>query len=123
MSFRLPKGRNAPPGFPFNRPSPDAASLHDRKLAAWALSVGASIPLSYPEGDARPHRGELADVDMRMAGPDPGQQPLLRRFIGWLGRVRRESGGKQTATTVSGTDKDAIGAAARMSYIGGKPVA
>lgn len=123
MFFRLPKGRNAPPGSSFNRRSPDAVSLHDSKLAAWALGVGASVPLAYPERDVRPHRGELADIDMRMAGPDPGRQPLLRRVTGWLGRVRRERGGETAATTVSGADEGAIGAAARMSYIAGKPVA
>jgi hypothetical protein len=113
MFSRLPKGRNAPPGSSFNRPGPDAVSLHDRKLAAWALGVGSSVPLAYPGRDVRPHRGELADIDMRMAGPDPGRQPLLRRMIGWLSRLRRGRGAK-AVTAVSGAGAGAIGAPRQM---------
>lgn len=124
MSSRLPKGLNAPPDFSLHRPGRDTVSLHDRKLAAWALGVGASVPLAYPERGVRPHRGELADIDMRMAGPDPGRLPLLRRLFGWLGQFRSlPERRKSVATTVSGAGDDSIGTAVRMSYIGGKPVA
>lgn len=124
MFSRLSKERNAPPDFSFARRRPDGVSLHDRKLAAWALGVGASVPLAYPEKDVRPHRGELADIDMRMAGPDPGRLPLLRRLFGWLGRLRGlPADCKAAATTMSGADEDGIGTATRMPYIAGKPVA
>ncbi|RUM95906.1 hypothetical protein EET67_20510 [Pseudaminobacter arsenicus] len=123
MSSRLPKGLNAPRDFSLHRPGRDAVSLHDRKLAAWALGVGASVPLAYPERDVRPHRGELADIDMRMAGPDHGRLPPLRRLFGWLGRLRGlPAGRKAAATTMSGADEDGIGTATRMPYIAGKPV-
>jgi hypothetical protein len=110
MSYRLPKGRNALPDFSFHRPGLDAVNLHDRKLAAWALSVGASVPLAYPERDVRPHRGELADIDLRLAGPDPGRRSFVDRVIFWLGKARRTAGRREpTAKAMSATDEDGIG--------------
>jgi hypothetical protein len=122
MFSRSSKGRKAPPDLSLAPRQPDAVSLHDRKLAAWGLAVGASVPLAYPARDRRPHRGELADIDMNLAGPDPGRRSLLRRVLGWLGRLRPGPGAKADAA-MSGTDPDAIGAASQMPYTGGKPVA
>lgn len=119
MSFRLPKGRNAPPDLNFDPCRPQPPGLHDMKLAAWALAVGAAVPLAWPATDRRPHRGELADVDMSTAGPDPGARPLLRRLTGWL----RPGAGVKAVAAVSGRDPDAIGASPQIPYTGGKPVA
>ena len=107
MSCRRFRGRNAPPDFSFLRP--DAPSLHDRKLATWALSVGEAVPPAWPERQPRPHRGELSDLDMGLAGPDPGAWPLLRRLSDWLRRGRDAKAGP-----VSGAGADAIGAPLQM---------
>lgn len=123
MFFRMPKGRNAPLDLSFDPRRPDAVSLHDRKLVAWASAIGASVPLAYPATDRRPHRGDLADVDMSLAGPDPGARPRLwRRVIRRLGRLRAGSAA-QADTAVSGAERGAIGVQPQMPYIGGKPVA
>ncbi len=75
-----PKGRPPAPRNPAFGPA--RQTLHDRKLAAWALTIGAHVPL---EGGAprRPHRGQLPDVDFTRA--EPAIRPSWRtRLAGWF---------------------------------------
>ncbi|EKF17221.1 hypothetical protein [Nitratireductor pacificus] len=75
-----PKGRPPSPDVPAFDPT--RQTLHDRKLAAWALTLGARLPL---DGVARrrPHRGQLPDVDLTRA--EPAVRPSWRdRLAGWF---------------------------------------
>lgn len=61
---------------------PGSRSLHDRKLATWALLVGETRSSAvHAEIRHRPHRGMLPDVDFSRAVPAPGRPSLVRRFI------------------------------------------
>ncbi|CAM5341700.1 hypothetical protein ACHMW4_07595 [Mesorhizobium sp. UC22_110] len=61
---------------------PGSRSLHDRKLATWALLVGETRSSAvHAEMRRRPHRGMLPDVDFSRAVPVPGRPSLVRRFI------------------------------------------
>ncbi|MFE0014756.1 hypothetical protein ACFWXH_07925 [Mesorhizobium sp. NPDC059054] len=61
---------------------PGSRSLHDRKLATWALLVGETRSSAVrAEIRRRPHRGMLPDVDFSRAVPAPGRPSLVRRFI------------------------------------------
>jgi hypothetical protein len=63
--------------------TPGSRSLHERKLASWALLVGEThSSASHAEMRRRPHRGMLPDVDFSMAVPAPRRPSLVRRFIG-----------------------------------------
>lgn len=119
MLFNMPKGQCAPLDPASDPRRPDAASLHERKLAAWALAAGVSVPLAYPAPDRHTRRGELADLDMSLAGPDPRALPGLWRRL--MSRLRW--GTAKTDNALSGQDRGAIGARPQMPYIGGKPVA
>src|SRR5262245_30749071 len=60
-------------------------SIHERKLAAWALFVGEkSRMVSSPDRSARPHRGMLPDIDPANAAPDPGSRSIFRRLIDFV---------------------------------------
>jgi hypothetical protein len=89
-------------------------SLQERKLAAWALTIGVRVPLEHPTEGRR--RGSLADVDLSGAGPDPSHRSPLRRLIGWLGEIMQRR--TAPAMTVSGAMGEGLGAAAQASYIG-----
>lgn len=88
-------------------------SLQERKLAAWALTIGVRVPLEHHNQARR--RGGLADIDLSGAGPDPSYRSPLRRLIGWLGGFARPAA---PAMTVSGAVCEGLGAAAQTSYIG-----
>lgn len=61
---------------------PGSRSLHDRKMATWALLIGETYSSAvHAETRRRPHRGMLPDVDFSRAVPDPGRPSLVRRFI------------------------------------------
>lgn len=62
---------------------PGSRSLHERKLASWALLVGEThSSAAHAEMKRRPHRGMLPDVDFSMAVPAPRRPSLVRRFMG-----------------------------------------
>ncbi len=70
---------------------PGSRSLHERKLATWALLIGETRSSAlHAEVRRRPHRGMLPDVDFSRAVPDYSRPSLVRRLI----RLIRPSGGK-----------------------------
>jgi len=92
---------------------PGSRSLHERKLATWALLIGEThSSVAHAEMRRRPHRGMLPDVDFSRAVPDYGRPSLVRRLFGLFGR-RRGSG--------DGTRQEAcpspVGEASPASYI------
>ncbi|MBB6411765.1 hypothetical protein [Mesorhizobium sangaii] len=61
---------------------PGSRSLHDQKMATWALLIGETYSSAvHAEVRRRPHRGMLPDVDFSHAVPDPSRPSLVRRII------------------------------------------
>jgi len=117
MFYPFAKGPVAPSELPSRiaRQLNGGVSLHERKLAAWALTIGARVPLEQPSEGRRRHN--LPDIDMSGAGPDPGYRSPVRRLIDWLGArspIRRPA----PAATVSGAICEGLGTGAPASYIG-----
>jgi len=103
-----------PPPYPTRMSA--GAGLHERKLAAWALTIGARVPLDLPSEGRR--RGRLPDIDLSGAGPDPGYRSPMRRLIDWLGEVARPPTRRPApAATVSGAVCEGLGTGAPASYI------
>jgi hypothetical protein len=100
---------------------PGITSVHERKLAAWALFVGErSRSVSFADRAVRSHRGMLPDVDPASAVPDPNFRPLLRRLIDL---VRSVAGPVEAleiapAKSLSGNGEVPVGKIAPMTYIG-----
>ncbi|MEP9396600.1 hypothetical protein [Mesorhizobium sp. KR2-14] len=120
MFYPFAKGPEAPSEPPSRvaRRLSSGTSLHERKLAAWALAIGARVPLEQPS-EGRRRRGSLPDIDLSGAGPDPGYRSPIRRLTDWLGALARPA--VPTATpdmTVSGTACDGVGAKAQPYYTG-----
>lgn len=101
---------------------PGATSVHEMKLAAWALFVGErSRGRASADRVARSHRGMLPDVDPASAVPDPNHRPLIRRLIDL---VRSAAGPVEAleiapAAFLSGSGEQAVGKSASVTYIGG----
>jgi hypothetical protein len=100
---------------------PGRTSVHERKLAAWALFVGErSRIVSSPDRSGRPHCGMLPDFDPDMAVPDPNRRSIFRR----LTDVVRAFGGPvealeiAPAASLSGSPDQPVGKAASVAYIG-----
>ncbi len=73
---------------------PGSRSLHERKLATWALLVGETHSSAvHAETRRRPHRGMLPDVDFSRAVPDYSRPSLVRRLFGLF----RSGGGNRSA--------------------------
>ena len=97
---------------------PGSRSLHDRKLATWALLVGETRSSAvHAEIRRRPHRGMLPDVDFSCAVPAPGRPSLVRRFIRLL-RPRLVKTEAPTATCQEG-ERGSVGAEHSGAHIGG----
>jgi hypothetical protein len=61
---------------------PGSRSLHDQKMATWALLIGETYSSAvHAEVRRRPHRGMLPDVDFSCAVPDRSRPSLVRRII------------------------------------------
>jgi hypothetical protein len=89
---------------------PGSRSLHERKLATWALLIGETRSSAvHAEVRRRPHRGMLPDVDFSQAVPDLSRPSLVRRLI----RLIRPDGGKGRVVA----DKP-VGETAPVAYIG-----
>ena len=70
---------------------PGSRSLHERKLATWALLIGETHSSSvHAETRRRSHRGMLPDVDFSRAVPDYSRPSLVRRIM----RLAGLGGGK-----------------------------
>jgi hypothetical protein len=118
MFYPFAKGPKAPSELPFQLASRlnGGSSLHERKLAAWALAIGARVPLEHPSEARR--RGGLPDIDLSGAGPDPGYRSPIRRVIDWLGAFARPGMSVPApAMTVSGAACEGVGADAQPYYI------
>lgn len=89
---------------------PGSRSLHDRKLATWALLVGETRSSAvHAEIRRRPHRGMLPDVDFSRAVPDYSRPSLVRRLV----RLIRH-GGQGSLAPVGST----VGEMPSTAYIG-----
>ncbi len=87
---------------------PGSRSLHDRKLATWALLIGETHSSAvHAEARRRPHRGMLPDVDFSHAVPDYSRPSLVRRLV----RLIRRGGG-------GGAEPAEVGEMAAPAYIG-----
>ncbi|WP_287105223.1 hypothetical protein [Mesorhizobium sp.] len=149
MFFKLSKGLNAPPEhasvqflpfaghWPANRPDffpyfhmedgpmfdpckiPGSRSLHERRMATWALLIGETYSsAAHAETRRRPHRGMLPDVDFSRAVPDRSRPSLVRRIIRLI-RPGAKTGAKLRVvdTALSGSSSEPVGEKPATSYI------
>lgn len=96
-------------------------SVHERKLAAWALFVGErNRDSSFADRAVRSHRGTLPDVDPAALMPDPNHRPLFRRLIDFLQSVAGpvEALEIAPAASLSGVGEVPVGKIASVTYIG-----
>ena len=100
---------------------PGSRSLHERKMATWALLIGETYSSAvHAQTRRRPHRGMLPDVDFSSAVPDPSRPSLVRRIIrlvrpGTKGRAGASfSSGKSGA---SGSSTEPVGEKPSTPYI------
>ena len=100
---------------------PGSRSLHERKMATWALLIGETYSSAvHAQTRRRPHRGMLPDVDFSRAVPDPSRPSLVRRIIrlirpGTKGRAGASfSSGKSGA---SGSSAEPVGEKPSTPYI------
>jgi len=99
---------------------PGRTSIHERKLAAWALFVGERGRIvSSRDRSSRPHRGMLPDVDPATAAPDPGRRSIFRRLVDFVGTIGGpvEALEIAPAASLSGRPGDPVGNAASLAYI------
>ncbi|WP_353644926.1 hypothetical protein [Mesorhizobium sp. WSM2239] len=69
----------------------NASNLSREKLAAWELAAGIRSPVAHPPGRAaRPHRGNLPDVDISLAVPFPTKPSRVSMIAGWVRNVFRD---------------------------------
>ena len=91
---------------------PGSRSLHERKLATWALLIGETrSSVAHAEMRRRPHRGMLPDVDFSRAVPDYSRPSLVRRLSGLF---RRGDGGEGESRPAGAS---AVGAKPAVTYI------
>ena len=94
---------------------PGSRSLHDQKMATWALLIGETYSSAvHAEVRRRPHRGMLPDVDFSHAVPDPSRPSLVRRIIRLIrpGAKNRAGGGAP-----SGQSNASVGEKPASPYI------
>ena len=113
MFFRSKRGPRGP-HILLIRESEEPIRLDEARLAAWALSLGQRREAEQPP--FRPHRGELADVDLSRAVPVPRKAGLISRLIGWF--AGRRAGPAEGAKALGETARDAValGEARRKHY-------
>ncbi|WP_246674777.1 hypothetical protein [Mesorhizobium sp. B4-1-3] len=100
---------------------PGSRSLHERKVATWALLIGETYSSAvHAEERRRPHRGMLPDVDFSRAVPDHSRPTLVRRIIrlirpgdrNWAG-----SGSLSAFSGPSGSSNEPVGEMPAKPYI------
>jgi hypothetical protein len=94
---------------------PGSRSLHERKMATWALLIGETYSsAAHAETRRRPHRGMLPDVDFSRAVPDRSRPSLVRRII----RLIRPGAKVRAGDTVpSGASNEPVGEMRSTPYI------
>ena len=99
---------------------PGTTSIHEMKLAAWALFIGErSRGGSTADRTARSHRGMLPDVDPTALAPDPNYRPLLRRLTDFVRSAAGPVEALEIAPTasLSGAPASPVGKSASVKYI------
>lgn len=94
---------------------PGSRSLHERKMATWALLVGETYSSAvHAETRRRPHRGMLPDVDFSRAVPDRSRPSLVRRIIRL---IRPGAKIRVVDTAPSGSSNEPVGEKPAAPYI------
>ncbi|MDX8530226.1 hypothetical protein RFM41_00565 [Mesorhizobium sp. VK25A] len=100
---------------------PGSRSLHERKVATWALLIGETYSSAvHAEKRRRPHRGMLPDVDFSRAVPDHSRPTLVRRIIRLIrpgDRNRAGSGLSSASSGPSGSPNEPVGEKPKTPYI------
>ena len=93
---------------------PGSRSLHEQKMATWALLIGETYSSAvHAQTRRRPHRGMLPDVDFSRAVPDPSRPSLVRRIIRMIRPKTRA-----LATVASASSNQPVGETSSTPYIG-----
>ena len=94
---------------------PGSRSLHERKMATWALLIGETYSSAvHAETRRRPHRGMLPDVDFSRAVPDYSRPSLVRRIM----RLIRPGAKMHVVhTAASGSSSEPVGEMRSTPYI------
>lgn len=93
---------------------PGSRSLHDQKMATWALLIGETYSSAvHAQTRRRPHRGMLPDVDFSRAVPDPSRPSLVRRIIRLIRPKTRA-----VASVASASTNQPVGETSSTPYIG-----
>ncbi|AZN95984.1 hypothetical protein EJ066_00955 [Mesorhizobium sp. M9A.F.Ca.ET.002.03.1.2] len=98
---------------------PGSRSLHERRMATWALLIGETYSSAvHAEIRRRPHRGMLPDVDFSRAVPDRSRPSLVRRLIRLI-RPGAKTGAKLRVvdTAPSGSSNEPVGEKPATSYM------
>ena len=94
---------------------PGSRSLHERKVATWALLIGETYSSAvHAEERRRPHRGMLPDVDFSRAVPDHSRPTLVRRIIRLIRPGDRNRAG---SSLPSGPSSEPVGEMPAKPYI------
>jgi len=94
---------------------PGSRSLHERKMATWALLIGETYSSAvHAETRRRPHRGMLPDVDFSCAVPDHSRPSLVRRIIRL---IRPGSKNRADGTIASASSAEPVGEKPATPYI------
>ena len=100
---------------------PGSRSLHERKVATWALLIGETYSSAvHAEERRRPHRGMLPDVDFSRAVPDHSRPTLVRRIIRMIRpgeKNRAGSGFSSESPGPSGSPSEPVGEKPVTPYI------
>ncbi|WP_292164227.1 hypothetical protein [Mesorhizobium sp.] len=98
---------------------PGSRSLHERRMATWALLIGETYSSAvHAETRRRPHRGMLPDVDFSRAVPDRSRPSLVRRLIRLI-RPGAKTGAKLRVvdTAPSESSNEPVGEKPATSYM------
>jgi hypothetical protein len=97
---------------------PGSRSLHERKMATWALLIGETYSSAvHAEERRRPHRGMLPDVDFSRAVPDRSRPTLVRRLIRLIRPGDRKPAGSGHSSGSSAPSNAAVGEKPKTTYI------
>ncbi|MDX8456078.1 hypothetical protein RFM98_25425 [Mesorhizobium sp. VK9D] len=100
---------------------PGSRSLHERKVATWALLIGETYSSAvHAEERRRPHRGMLPDVDFSHAVPDHSRPTLVRRIIRMIrpgDKSRAGSSFSSGSSAPSGSSSEPVGEKPATPYI------